>query len=235
MKSAYNIYCDESCHLENDRQPVMLQGAMRCPREISGEFATAIRALKKQHRAEGELKWTKVSASRRNFYLELLEWFFSTPGADFRALVVQNKQKLNHEAFNEGSHDTFYYKMYFSLLSKMLSPDCTYNIYLDIKDTRSRVKLRHLKEVLCHNVFDFTSQMIGHIQNIHSGEAELMQLADFLIGAVAYRHRHLDSNPVKREIVAAIEKHIGRSLLLSSPLAEGKFNVFVFTPQDPRV
>jgi len=235
MKPAYNIYCDESCHLENDRQPVMVQGAVCCPREVASGFAASIRALKKKHRAEGELKWTKVSISRRTFYLELLEWFFTTPETGFRAIVVQDKQKLDHEAFNEGSHDAFYYKMYFSLLSKMLSPDCTYHIYLDIKDTRSRIKLRHLKEVLCHNVFDFTSQMIGHIQNIHSGEAELMQLADFLIGAVAYRHRHLVGNPVKREIVATIEKRIGRSLLLSSPLAEGKCNVFVFTPQDSKV
>lgn len=24
----YNIYCDESCHLENDRQPIMVLGGM---------------------------------------------------------------------------------------------------------------------------------------------------------------------------------------------------------------
>ena len=232
MKPAVNIYCDESCHLENDHQPVMVQGAIRCPKEAATALAACVRAIKEKHRARGELKWTKVSASRRDFYLELLDWFFATNEVRFRAVVVRNKERLDHTAFNEGSHDTFYYKMYFSLLSKILSPDRTYSIYLDIKDTRSRMKLRRLREVLCCNVFDFTSEMIGHIQNIHSREADLMQLADFLIGAVAYRHRKLSSSPVKQEIVRIIEQRIGRTLLLSSPLAERKFNVFIFTPQE---
>ena len=231
-KPAENIYCDESCHLENDHQPVMVQGAIRCPRERATELAAAMRAIKDRHKAKGELKWTKVSASRRAFYHELLEWFFDTPLVKFRAIVVQNKERLDHAAFNEGSHDTFYYKMYFSLLSKILSPDRTYNIYLDIKDTRSRLKLRRLSEVLCCNFYDFTSEMIGHIQNIHSNEAELMQLADFLIGAVAYRQRGLGTNPVKLELIQEIERRLGRKLLYSSPLTEAKFNLFVFMPQE---
>jgi len=28
MSLIYNIYCDESCHLEHDRQPVMVLGAI---------------------------------------------------------------------------------------------------------------------------------------------------------------------------------------------------------------
>jgi len=28
MSGFYNIYCDESCHLENDHEPVMLVGAV---------------------------------------------------------------------------------------------------------------------------------------------------------------------------------------------------------------
>jgi hypothetical protein len=27
----YNVYCDESCHLENDHQKVMVLGAVRYP------------------------------------------------------------------------------------------------------------------------------------------------------------------------------------------------------------
>ena len=30
MSETYNIYCDESCHLENDDKPVMLLGAIWC-------------------------------------------------------------------------------------------------------------------------------------------------------------------------------------------------------------
>jgi hypothetical protein len=28
MNKTYNIYCDESCHLENDKQEVMVLGAV---------------------------------------------------------------------------------------------------------------------------------------------------------------------------------------------------------------
>lgn len=29
----YNIYCDENCHLEHDRQPIMVIGCIWCPEE----------------------------------------------------------------------------------------------------------------------------------------------------------------------------------------------------------
>jgi len=149
----------------------------------------------------------------------------------FGAWWVLNKQALNHAAFNQGDHDIFYYKMQFSLLNKVLSPDAQYAIYLDIKDTRSRLKLKKLREVLCNNVYDFTSDMIGHIQNIHSHEAELMQVADYLTGAIAYRHRNLQGNPAKVAVLEHLERKWGGSLSLSTPLREQKLNIFLFSPR----
>jgi hypothetical protein len=227
----YNVYCDESCHLENDHQPVMLFGCIWCPKNISGNYSMEIQGIQKRHNANGEIKWTKVSASKRLFYIELVEWFFCQSNLHFRTLVVQNKSLLRHDIFNAGSHDIFYYKMYFSLLNKILSPDCTYNIYLDIKDTRSRQKLAKLKEILCNNVYDLTNQMISHIQNIHSHESSIMQVADFLMGAVSYKQRGLSNNPTKLEIIRKIEDYTHRPLLYSTPLSEQKFNIFLFTPR----
>jgi len=147
MNDIFNIYCDESCPLQNDKQPVMLLGCVWCPSAEVKRLAAELRDIKKRHNAAGELKWTKVSQVKHDFYLELTSWFLAEAPLHFRALVVQNKQALNHEYFNQ-RHDDFYYKMYFSLLSKILSPDRQYNIYLDIKDTRSRRKIRKLSEVL---------------------------------------------------------------------------------------
>jgi len=229
--SIYNIYCDESCHLENDGKPVMLLGGIWCPVDEVKRLAAELRDIKNRHKATGELKWTKVSKARQDFYLEVTSWFLAEMPLHFRALVVLNKDRLNHNYFNAGSHDTFYYKMYFSLLSKILSPDNLYNIYLDIKDTRSRNKVRKLREVLCNNVHDFTSEMINHIQNIHSHESDIMQLADFLLGAVSYRHRNLTGNEAKIAVIDRLERGLGRSLLRSTPLSEQKFNLFLFSPQ----
>ena len=38
MSQIYNIYCDESCHLQNDKQPVMLIGCTWCPIEEVTSF-----------------------------------------------------------------------------------------------------------------------------------------------------------------------------------------------------
>ena len=227
----FNVYCDESCHLEHDHQPIMALGAIWCPQSESRRLSAELRDMKARHRARGELKWSKASVSRLPFYLEVVDWFLAESPLHYRGLVVLEKQRLNHAAFNQGDHDLFYYKMYFSLLNKILSPDSQYFIYLDVKDTRSRIKLRKLNEVLCNNVYDFTSQMIQHIQNIHSHESELMQVADFLTGAIAYRHRKLSGNAAKLAVIDHLEAKLGRSLLRATPLREEKLNLFLFTPQ----
>ncbi len=231
MSDAINIYCDESCHLENDHQPTMLLGAIWCPQDEVVRLSREVQDMKTRHKAAGELKWTKVSNARLDFYLELIDWFLAEVPLHFRGLVVLHKERLNHALFNQGSHDDFYYKMYFSLLSKILSPDECYNIYLDIKDTRSRLKLRKLGEVLCNDKYDFTSQMIRHLQNIRSHESYLLQVCDFLLGAVSYRHRGLTGNPAKMVVIKHLEDRLGYDLLHSTPLREEKFNLFLFTPR----
>lgn len=227
----YNIYCDESCHLEHDCIPILALGAIWCTDAEHTRFGHEIAKIKEKHNAKGELKWTKVSKSRVNFYLELANWFFSEPTLRFRALIVLNKNKLDHKSFNKDSHNNFYYKMYFSLLNKLLSPENKYNIYIDIKDTQSRLMNQKLKEVLCNNVYDFTGEMIGKIQNIHSHESHLTQLTDFFLGALTYKHRHLSTNVAKTAIIKLIENKIKYSLTKSTPLREEKFNLFLFTPK----
>ena len=234
MSDTFNIYCDESCHLERDKQPVMLLGAILCPRAEVARLSAEVQEIKARYLATGELKWIKVSASRLDFYLELVDWFLDEAQLRFRGFVILHKDQLDHIRFNDGSHDVFYYKMYFSLLSKLLSPEARYNIYLDIKDTRSRLKLSKLKEVLCNDKYDFTSQMIGHLQNIRSHESHLLQVCDFLLGAVSYRHRGLSGNPAKVAIISHLEARLGRDLLHSTSLSEEKFNLFLFMPQQDR-
>lgn len=225
------IYCDESCHLEHDKSNVMGFGAVWADKKAVRRVCLELRDIKRRHHASGELKWTKVSASKLAFYFELIEWFFANNELHFRALIVPNKAVLNHEKFNQGSHDDFYYKMYFSLLSKILTPTDKNEIYLDIKDTRSKFKVQKLKDVLCNDKYDFTGELIAKIQHARSHELELMQLADFLLGAVVYCHRGLDTSDAKRQVIQRIEALAHRSLLRSTALGYQKFNLFVWRAQ----
>jgi len=232
MLEEYNIYCDESCHLEHDHQPVMVIGAVWVPKPKVKKISKDIKEIKKNYNARGELKWAKVSPSKIDFYRKIVNYFFENPNLHFRCIVVSNKERLNHEFFNKGSHDSFYYKMYFYLLREILKPDKIYNIYLDIKDTRSNWKIQKLREILLTNFYDFEGKMIRKIQHIRSHESVILQLADFLLGAVSYRARNLQGNKAKIEVVQAIESFAAQSLNISTPPWEEKFNIFVFTPKE---
>ena len=118
------------------------------------------------------------------------------------------------------------------MLCNILHKDNQYNIYLDIKDTRSAQKVARLKEVLCNNVYDFAQDMIIQIQNIRSHESEILQLADFFIGAVSYQNRNLTRNSIKLEVIERIISHVGQDLRHTSPPWERKFNLFVFSPSE---
>ncbi len=63
MSQIYNVYCDESCHLENDHQQVMVLGAIWCPLEKTREISVRIREIKASHEVNPkmEIKWTKIS------------------------------------------------------------------------------------------------------------------------------------------------------------------------------
>lgn len=145
-RTAWNIYCDESCHLELDKQTHMVMGALACPTNRAREIAGALRAIKVKHGVHSklELKWTKVSQARQLMYTDYLDVFLNERELRFRAVVIQ-KNLLDHRLHDQ-THDEFYYKMYFLLLAHMSLPsNSEHYIYLDIKDTRSEQKIRALR------------------------------------------------------------------------------------------
>ena len=229
MTTIYNVYCDESCHLEHDQQPVMVLGAVWCPLEKAREISVHIRELKKSHGLSTtfEIKWTKVSPAKQDFYLDLLDYFFNNDDLHFRALVVQDKSKLQHELY-EQTHDTWYYKMYFDMLKVILDPDARYRIYVDIKDTRSAAKIDKLHDVLCNNMYDFQRHIIDWVQTVRSHEVEILQLTDLLIGAVSYVNRGLHMNAAKLAVVERIRERSGYSLTKTTLLKENKVNLFMW-------
>lgn len=229
----YNIYCDESCHLENDSQKSMVLGAIICPKQKTQTVFKQIRSLKILHKLNEnfEIKWTKVSPAKERFYRDLLEYFFDEDVLTFRGLVVPDKTILNHEQFRQ-SHDDWYYKMYFNMIKVVISPDDTYNVYIDIKDTRGRTKIRKLHDVLANQHYDFNKKIIKKIQLVHSHEIELLQLADIFIGALAYIGRNLSSSQAKLTLVSYLKHKSGYSLTKSTLFREKKFNLFVWHPRN---
>lgn len=229
----YNIYCDESCHLENDHQQVMILGAIRTNAAEARSISKRIKAIKVKHSLSPsfEVKWTKVSPAKIDFYLDLISYFFEEQNLHFRALIVPDKTKLCHSYYNH-DHDTWYYKMYFELLKVMLNPHDRYRIYLDIKDTRSGQKTKKLHEILSNNNYDFKRQIIERIQNVHSHEIECIQLADLLIGTVLSANRSLPTNPAKDLLVQKMRELSGYCLTRTTLMREKKVNLFSWSANE---
>jgi len=227
MNTTYNVYCDESCHLENDRQKAMVLGALWCPVEKAREIADNIRGIKEQHglAKNFEIKWTKVSPAKVDFYQALVNYFFEENDLHFRALIVPDKSQLDHTRFGH-DHDTWYFKMYFDMLKLILNPHDRYRIYLDIKDTRSAVKTAKLHDVLSNNMYDFHREIIERVQTVRSHEVEQIQLADLLIGAISYVNRGLSESTAKLALIEKMQERSGYKLTQTTLLREDKVNLF---------
>lgn len=227
----YNIYCDESCHLQNDGNSIMVLGALVCPTDKTKEISKRIRELKAKHgmAKSWEAKWVKVSPAKPGLYEELIDYFFDDDDLRFRTLIIEKKDQLDHQKFDQ-THDEWYYKMLFRLLEVFIDPADKYRIYLDIKDTRSAEKASRLQKVLMNAKRDFEGKCVQRVQNMRSDESELLQLADILIGAVGYANRKLESSSAKLALVEKLRKRSGYKLTATTILGERKFNVFIWTP-----
>lgn len=235
ISTLYNIYCDESCHLENgrDRDYAMAIGGIWCPDDKKKAVFDKLREIKAKYgvATDTEIKWNKVSPAKLDYYLDLVNYFFDNNDLHFRVIVIPDKRKLKHEVFGQ-THDDFYYKAYFNMLKTIFDPGCRYNIYLDIKDTRGQKKIERLHEFLCNSHYDFNRQLICKIQQVRSHEVELMGVADLLIGALTYVHRGMNTSAAKLAIIERIKLLSGYTLMSSTLYRENKFNIFIWRASD---
>ncbi len=216
-KKTYNIYCDESCHIENDHKPYMFLGKISSPYNQVKLHTEKINEIKKKHNFFAEIKWTSVSKSKIHFYSDLVDYFFATD-LRFRAIGV-DKAKINCDEHSK-SYDDFYYTMYYYLLNHNLNSLYTYNVYLDIKDTLSANKVNKLKEIL-----NAKFGVFRNVQNIRSHESILMQLADFMMGAISYLHNNEEKiNATKVQIIEKIKHHSSDALQKTN--YSSKLNLF---------
>lgn len=215
----FNLYCDESCHLENDHKPFMLIGYTCVAYNQLHRHNERIKSLKEKHHFYGEIKWSNVSASKYDFYKELIDYFFDTD-LSFRAIIVK-KSKIQNALYQQ-DFDDFYYKMYYQLLIHKKDTNYIYNVYLDIKDTLSAHKVNRLKDILNTKLGVFRN-----VQNIHSHESLMMQIADLILGALSYNLNDTDKKvTAKMQLIERIKHHSDQPLEKSSNWTEDKMDLF---------
>jgi len=218
MNKTFNIYCDESCHLENDHKKYMFLGYISSAYPQVKRHVARIRDMKHKYNFYAEIKWSNVSMSKIEFYLDLVDYFFDTD-LRFRAIGVEKSKIKCRE--NDCTFDEFYYKMYYQLLNYNIESRNCYNVYLDVKDTLSASKVRRLRDIL-----NVKYGVFRNVQNIRSDESLLLQLADFLMGAISYNANNIEKkNEAKVRIIEKIRSHTPM-VDLSETNYSKKFNLF---------
>lgn len=223
QQKTFNIYCDESTHLPNDRRPYMIYSYVSVASNQIKMIREQLKSIKDKYGFNEEWKWTGIHDRTYQMYRELVEYFFSVSGLNFRAVVVEKSQIDESRA--DYTFNDFYFRMYFQLLHHKTDMSAKHNIYFDIKDTCSQQKLHKLKDILKYNT------SIGNFQFIRSHESLFLQLADVLMGAINYnlriRYGDIEGKVLaKRRIVEYIEAHANISLTHTSPLSAQKMNLF---------
>ena len=224
MSKTFNIYCDESCHIEHDHKKYMLIGSVSSAYNQVKRHNKRIQDLKAEHNFYGEIKWSNVSNSQYRFYKDLIDYFFDTD-LRFRAVII-DKSKIKNSKHNQ-DYDTFYYKMYYYLLSHNKNTLYNYNVYLDIKDDLSAYKVRKLKEIL-----NTKFGVFRNVQNIRSHESLLLQVTDLIMGALSYNLNNDEKKvEAKVKLIEQIKQHSKQDLNSISEYSESKLNLFFINLQ----
>lgn len=230
--SKFNIYCDESCHLEHDKEKFMVIGGIRCNSSIRKQTINDIYAIKRRYSIPlySEIKWNQVSPCNLEYFKSLVDLFFTSSHLSFRAIVI-DKLQINNRLYNQ-TQDDLYYKMYYQMLIGLIDRVNQNYIYIDKKDTKGYLKIQKLQHLLRLKLYDFDNRNISRIQCVDSSELPILQLADLLIGAVGYKNRNISSQgKAKPALVKHISQKSGFSLTRSTLPSEDKFNLFFINLQ----
>lgn len=224
----FRIYADESSHLGGSA--FMVVGAIWCNKNEVLNFTDKIKMLKAKYTIpeKVEIKWSKISGSKEEYYKDLIKAFFSEEGVNFRAVVIPTKG-LDHDLYNQ-TEDEFYYKAQYMMLKnivKKLSMDGgkTFRIFLDYKDSwsdaRSKKLANYLKNTKVLSKNEFSCQPVRSEQSI------MIQMADLLTGAVASANNNPNKKVLaKQNIIKMIEENAGQRLTDKTPYGVDKLNVF---------
>jgi hypothetical protein len=222
----FEVYCDEAnpdvLTSGAPRARHLMIGSLWLPNKLRDELKSRVGSLREHHQTWGEIKWSKVSPNRRDFYIDLIDLFISYgDNLRFRCIGVDRGQL--DLSLHDNDSELGFYKFYYQLLHHWILDFNTYRIFCDVKSNRDPKRLPVLAQCLAHA--NLTSD-IDNIQSLPSQEVVLIQLCDLLLGAASSRiNDTLREGTAKAAVVHRLESALGRRL---GPTHKGeeKFNIF---------
>ena len=175
------IYIDESRHGGPCSGPYMGIGGLSVPRDQKEAVTKRLKLLRKEIGLTGEIKWTKVSASKLTSYQRLIDFFLENDALRFQVIQVE-KATLDHAIDIDGNAELGFYKFYYEMLIELMVPPHRYLVLLDFKTNKGADRFGDLRRVLKNNLPSGAS--LSDLTINDSFQSPLAQLADLLTGCV---------------------------------------------------
>ncbi len=224
----YNLYCDEA---STTGARYMLIGGLWVPWEGEPGVRLVLSEVRARHNLLAEMKWTKVSQTMLPAYKDFVDVFFDNASLSFKCIVVDT-HILDYRTFHGGDRELGFYKFYFQLVSRNLAPDNLYWLFTDERKNRKPYRLAVLK--LTVNRWWKRQADVEPLRNVEprrSHDEDLIQLADILLGAVAYAWNQRQGSPAKLSLVAHIAQRLSwPTLYLATRATAPKVNIWKWRP-----
>lgn len=243
----YQVYCDESRQTKdrymvfggivlNAQHHELIHQEINEWRETSGMFS--------------ELKWTKVSKGKLNEYQELVDLLFrfiSEGTLSFKSVVFDTWQ-IDYGKYHNGDKDLGYYKFMYQFLLHSFARKhiaCESDrllIYLDQRT--SSYSLNDFKSVLNNGVRKWcriNTDAVRAVEARDSKQADLIQMADIVMGAIGYVMNDSHSIPTASQAKVHLSHYLAEksglgSLKEKTPRKRKDFEIwhFQFTGKNKR-
>lgn len=206
-----NIYSDEA---STTNARYMLIGGLWVPWHCEERLADAMSEVRIRYRLTAEMKWTKVSRALLPAYRDFVDCFVADAELSFRCIVIDT-QIVDYALFHRGDAELGFYKFYYQLISRNLEPDNSYWLYTDERQNRKSNRLEVLRLVV--NRWwrkQADAEPLRAVEPRRSHSEDAIQLADVLLGAIAYAWNQRGGSQAKLDLV----QHVAQSLLGRSDL-----------------
>lgn len=231
-----NIYVDESS--QSGHRFIALGGIWIAHQQVM-LAEERLMAVRRMHRLDSELKWTKLSPSRMAAYEAFVDTFFALHAEgiiDWHAMFLEAGQ-IDHDTYSRGDKELGFNKLLFQFLFHRIRiyPQArAIRIYLDARTTRHDpdATLRPILNNALRHALGIARGPVAHVHFLNSKESQLLQINGIILGAMAAvrngHHLAAGASAAKRKVAARILTRAGLSDITKNTLPGARFSIWNF-------